>query len=59
MSLRKLLLRIQRVNKLKKNGWKRNSIKDGYYSDFGNKVINEVSLSELSDEEFDNLLKRR
>lgn len=59
MSLRKLLLRIQRVNKLKKNGWKRNSIKDWYYSDFCNKVINEVSLSELSDEEFDNLLKWR
>ena len=59
MSLRKLLLRIQRVNKLKKNGWKRNSIKNWYCLKSGNKVINEVSLSELSDEEFDNLLKRR
>lgn len=53
----KEIIKIKRRSVLKNNGWKKNSFKDWYYPEESSRVINDNSLADLSDKEFDDLIK--
>lgn len=55
--LYKIIIRIKRIKILKRKGWKKNKFNDWISPKEGNKIINDNSLSVLSNNEFNNIIK--